>query len=86
MLYVGNLPVKMEKNELEKELENVFGACGVMVSIQLIIDRETGRSRGYAFVNVLDDVLDGGEYLIQTLNSYEIGGNTIVAQEAVPKK
>lgn len=86
MLYVGNLPVKMEKNELEKELENVFGGCGVMVSIQLIIDRETGRSRGYAFVNVLDDVLDGGEYLIQTLNSYEIGGNTIVAQEAVPKK
>lgn len=65
-LYVGNLPF----NTTDADLEGVFGAHGVVTSARVITDRETGRSRGFGFVEFEDEsqaqaaqaALDGQDY------------------------
>ncbi|HME33357.1 MAG TPA: RNA-binding protein [Terriglobales bacterium] len=78
-LYVGNLP----HSTTEAELRNVFEAHGAVEKVTLVTDRETGRSRGFGFV----EMADAGEAdkAIAALNGTELGGRTLTINEAKPK-
>lgn len=75
-LFVGNLSFKM----LESDLQQVFASFGVVKEAKIITDRETERSRGFAFVTMENDA--DADKAIADLNGREIGGRTIVVNEA----
>lgn len=77
-LYVGNLSF----NTTEDELRNVFGAYGEVHSVALITDRETGRLRGFGFVEMDDE---GAKAAIQGIDGTEVGGRTLKVNEAQDK-
>lgn len=77
-LYVGNLPW----GTTDDELQSTFAEFGEVTSAQVIVDRETGRSRGFAFV----EMSDGGAAAIEQLNGTELGGRRIVVNEARPRE
>lgn len=74
-LYVGNLPYSTS----ESELQEMFGQHGEVLSVKLIIDRETGRSRGFGFVEMADDEADKA---ISALNGTEFGDRSLRVNEA----
>jgi RNA recognition motif-containing protein len=78
-IYVGNLP----QNATEDELRQVFGQYGTVSAVNIVKDRETGRPRGFAFV----EMPDGNEAAnaIKQLNLSEIGGRSITVDQARPK-
>ena len=78
-IYVGNLSYDCT----EDELREAFGQYGQVSSVNIIMDRETGRSRGFAFV----EMSDGNEAsnAIQQLNLAEIAGRKVTVNEARPK-
>jgi len=78
-LYVGNLPWSLSEEELAK----VFSAHAQVISARIITDRETGRSRGFGFVEVADGDAEGA---IQAMNGSEVGGRQIVVNEARPRQ
>ncbi|HMM21691.1 MAG TPA: RNA-binding protein [Selenomonadales bacterium] len=78
-LYVGNLPWRIT----EAELEDVFRPYGTVISSRIISDRETGRSRGFGFVEV-DDA--DAEKMISAVNETEVGGRQIVVNESKPRQ
>ncbi|NLG26263.1 MAG: RNA-binding protein [Clostridiales bacterium] len=75
-LYVGNLPFRMT----EEELANAFSVAGEVVDVAIVIDRETGRSRGFGFVEMADE--SSAESALQQLNGTEVGGRTLKVAEA----
>ncbi len=77
-LYVGNLPWATTDDELRE----VFSALGTVTSAQVIVDRETGRSRGFGFV----EMSEGGNAAVEQLNGSEFAGRRIVVNEARPKQ
>ena len=77
-IYVGNLSF----NTTADELRDVFGEHGEVVSASVVSDRETGRSRGFAFV----EMKDGADEAIEALNGQEIGGRTLTVNEARPRE
>jgi len=77
-LYVGNLPWKAT----EQELHDLFSQYGQVNSVKIISDRETGRSRGFGFV----EMEDGADEAMQTLNGAEFGGRNIRVNEARPRQ
>ena len=77
-LYVGNLPFQTTNADLEQ----LFGQYGVVTKAQLITDRETGRSRGFAFV----EMGDGAEAAIQALHDTEYQGRRMTVNEAKPRE
>lgn len=77
-LYIGNLPWGIT----DEELNTAFSEFGSVTSAQVISDRETGRSRGFAFV----EMGDGGAEAIEKLNGTELGGRRIVVNEAKPRQ
>ncbi len=77
-LYVGNLSFSTS----EDEIRNVFGAYGEVLSVALITDRETGRLRGFGFVEMDDE---GAMAAIQGVNGTEVGGRTLKVNEAQDK-
>jgi RNA recognition motif-containing protein len=79
-LYVGNLPFRIT----DQELEGLFAESGPVVSTNIVTDRDTGRSRGFAFVEM--ESREGAEAAIQKLNNFEIGGRAIVVNEARPRE
>lgn len=79
-LYVGNLSF----NTSVQDLENLFGAVGAIDSANLIEDRETGRSRGFAFVE-MSSKQDGQDAIAQ-LNGKEVNGREMVVNEAKPRE
>ena len=79
-LYVGNLPFSISENELT----DLFSASGQVDSAQIVMDRETGRSRGFGFVEMSDR--DGATAAISQFNGHEIGGRPLVVNEARPKE
>jgi RNA recognition motif-containing protein len=79
-IYVGNVPFRMT----EGELNDLFANYGSVVSCKLIIDRETGRSKGFAFVEMEDD--DEARTAIEELNDYEAGGRNLRVNEARPRR
>ena len=72
-IYVGNLPYKCT----EEELKNLFGQHGAVNSVKLISDRETGRSRGFAFVD-----MENGQAAIDAINGKDFGGRALKVNEA----
>jgi len=74
-LYVGNLPFTATNDQIEQ----LFGAHGNVHSVALINDRETGRPRGFGFVEVDDDAV---QTMIQALDGKEMGGRTLRVNEA----
>lgn len=78
-LYVGNLPY----NTSEEDLKELFGAHGTVASVHLISDRESGRSKGFGFVEFDSD--DEAKAAIEALNGQDFGGRALVVNEARPK-
>jgi len=77
-LYVGNLSF----SSTEDEIRNVFSAYGEVHSVALITDRETGRLRGFGFVEMDDE---GAMAAIQGVNGKDVGGRTLKVNEAQDK-
>jgi RNA recognition motif-containing protein len=75
-LFVGNL--SFDTNELE--LREVFGQSGQVVEVKVVTDRETGRSRGFAFVEMSS--ADEADKAISELNGRELGGRTLKVNQA----
>ena len=78
-LYVGNLPHSTN----EAELRTVFEAHGAVEKVSLVTDRDTGRSRGFAFVEMTDAA--EADKAIAALNGTDLGGRTLTINEAKPK-
>ena len=79
-LYVGNLSF----NTSTQELEQMFGEVGTVESANIIEDRETGRSRGFAFVEMSSK--EEAQNAISTLNGKEIDGRQLTVNEAKPRE
>ncbi|MBO0781177.1 MAG: RNA-binding protein [Ktedonobacteraceae bacterium] len=75
-IYVGRLPY----STTDQELADVFAQFGEVVSATIIFDRETGRSKGFGFVEMSDN--QAAQNAINELNNSTIGGRTIVVNEA----
>jgi cold-inducible RNA-binding protein len=75
-LYVGNLSFQTSSDDLQQ----LFSQAGTVESVNVIEDRETGRSRGFAFVEMAST--EEGNAAIQQFNGYEIGGRTLNVNEA----
>ena len=79
-IYVGNLPYSTTK----EELEIIFGAFGEVSSARIVNDRDTGRSKGFGFVEMHND--EQAKKAIDSLNGQEIGGRKAVVNEAKPRE
>ncbi|HYE61792.1 MAG TPA: RNA-binding protein [Phycisphaerales bacterium] len=79
-IYVGNLPY----STTESELEQLFSQHGQVSRASVVIDRETGRSRGFGFVEMPDDAQ--GDAAINAMNGYDMGGRKLVVNEAKPRE
>ena len=79
-LYVGNLSF----NTTTQDLEEMFGAHGTVESTNIIEDRETGRSRGFGFIEM--STKEEGESAISTLNGKEVDGRALTVNEAKPRE
>ena len=78
-IYVGNLPF----SATEEELNGLFAAHGEVESVALITDRETGRPRGFGFVEMSDE---GAASAIAALDGTELGGRNLRVNEARPRR
>ena len=79
-LYVGNLPFSTNSDDLEQ----LFAEYGAVSSAQVIMDRDTGRSRGFAFVEMDND--DDARAAIEALDGVDVGGRNIKVNEAKPRR
>lgn len=78
-IFVGNL----DFNTSEEELRHLFEAYGQVDRVSIMTDRETGRSRGFGFVEMAN--AEDGEKAIAGLNGSQLGGRTLNVNEARPK-
>ena len=78
-IFVGNLSF----NTNEDELRQLFEAYGQVDRVSIMTDRDTGRSRGFGFVEMASN--EDGEKAIAALNGSQVGGRTINVNEARPK-
>lgn len=78
-IYVGNLPF----NATAQDLENLFGEYGTVESAAIINDRETGRSRGFGFVEMPNDE---GAKAISELDGQDYNGRALKVNEARPRE
>jgi len=76
-IYVGNLPF----SATDHEVRDLFSEYGTVESVNLVTDRETGRPRGFGFV----EMENGAEKAIEELNQQEMGGRTLNVSEARPR-
>jgi len=79
-LYVGNLPYSTTTDQLEAH----FGTCGEVVDAVIINDRDTGRSKGFGFVEMATD--EAAAAAIEKLNGQEMGGRSLTVAEARPRQ
>ena len=77
-IYVGNLPF----SATEDDVKELFGQHGTVHSVALIMDRETGRPRGFGFIEVDDEALSA---MIQNLDGKEMDGRALRVNEAQDK-
>ena len=77
-LFVGSLPWAVD----DQQLEDLFKDFGTVQSAKVIMDRETGRSKGFGFVEFADD--DAAKAAIDKMNNSDLNGRTIVVSEARP--
>ncbi len=79
-LYVGNLPF----STTEAELHDLFSQYGQVTSANIVMDRDTGRPRGFGFVEFAD-AADGNK-AIEALNGTDMGGRSLTVNEARPRE
>ncbi len=79
-LYVGNLPY----SATEEELSTLFGQAGTVTSVAIIKDRETGRSKGFAFVEMSS--ADEAQKAINILTGHMLGGRDLRVSIARPRE
>ena len=79
-LYVGNLAFETTSTELQ----TLFAQAGTVESVSLIEDRETGRSRGFGFVEM--QTKEEGAAAIQKFNGQEVAGRSLKVNEAKPRE
>lgn len=77
-LYVGNLSFNIG----DSELQELFTACGTVLSAKVITDRDTGRSKGFGFVEM--DAEEEATAAIAALNGKEVDGRALTVNEAKP--
>jgi cold-inducible RNA-binding protein len=78
-IYVGN----MSYDTTEDDLREAFAAFGDVTSVSVIMDRETGRPRGFAFIEMSSD--EEGKAAIEGLNLQKVGGRNVTVNEARPR-
>ena len=76
-IYVGNLPYSTN----EQELREAFAAHGEVTAVDILMDRDTGRPRGFGFV----EMATGAEEAISALNGSQLGGRSLTVNEARPR-
>jgi cold-inducible RNA-binding protein len=79
-LYVGNLSY----NTTENQLQDMFGAHGPVTSVDLIMDKFSGRPRGFGFVTM--ETKEGAEAAVQALNGKNVDGRDLTVNEARPRE
>jgi cold-inducible RNA-binding protein len=79
-LYVGSLPYSFD----DAELESLFSTVGKVLSAKVIMDRDTGRSKGFGFVEMENN--SEAEQAIKQLNGTNQGGRTITVNKAKPER
>jgi RNA recognition motif-containing protein len=79
-IFVGSLPYSLE----EADLKELFEAYGEVNTVKIIIDRESGRSKGFGFVEMSDD--EAAQKAISGLNGSEVSGRSIAVSQAEDKK
>ena len=79
-LYVGNLSFRVTS----EDLQDYFGSAGSVESANVVFDRETGRSRGFAFVTMNDST--EGNAAMSAFNGKEVQGRTLTVNEARPRE
>lgn len=79
-VFVGGLPFATT----DEELSQLFGAHGTVASAKVITDRETGRSKGFGFVEF--ENADEGKAAEKALNGTDVGGRSITVNEARPRE
>lgn len=77
-IYVGNLPF----SATEEELRELFGQYGAVASVKIITDKDTGRSRGFGFV----EMEEGASKAIDELHQSQMGGRSLTVNEARPRE
>jgi RNA recognition motif-containing protein len=77
-LYVGNISFQTTSDDLVQ----AFSQFGTVASAQVVTDRDTGRSRGFAFV----EMTDGGDQAIESMNGALLQGRTLTVNEAKPRE
>ena len=78
-IYIGNLPYSTDENELEQ----LFSQSGEVLSVSIIKDRDTGRSKGFGFVEFKEQ--SASDSAISDFNGYELNGRNIKVSEAKEK-
>ena len=79
-IYVGNLSFQTS----EQELETAFSAYGQVERAQVVKDRDTGKSRGFGFVEMADDA--AADKAIESLNGAQLDGRSLTVNEARPRE
>lgn len=79
-LYVGNLPYSADQQSLEK----TFSKCGTVESVNLITDRDSGRSKGFGFIEMSTDA--EAQKAIEELNGTDCDGRPLTVNEARPQQ
>jgi RNA recognition motif-containing protein len=77
-IYVGNMPF----SSTEDQIQDLFSQYGTVTSVSVITDRDTGRPRGFAFV----EMDDGADEAINALNNYDLDGRSLNVNEARPRE
>jgi cold-inducible RNA-binding protein len=77
-IYVGNLSFSVTSEQIRE----LFGAYGTVENVNLITDRETGRLRGFGFV----EMVSGGNEAIRALNDTDLGGRNLTVNLAKPRE
>lgn len=77
-IYVGNLPF----SATDDQVRDLFEAHGTVDSVHLVTDRETGRPRGFGFV----EMSDGADDAIEALHQYDMDGRALNVNEARPRE
>jgi RNA recognition motif-containing protein len=77
-IYVGNLPF----SATEDDVRTLFSAYGTVDKVNLITDRETGRLKGFGFI----EMASGGREAIAALDQHELGGRTLTVNVARPRE
>jgi RNA recognition motif-containing protein len=78
-IYIGNLSYNVRENDLQRVLQEY----GAVASVRIIMDRNTGRSKGFGFCEMESD--EDARKAIEKLNGTELSGRTLIVKEALPK-